>query len=139
MAGDTGQMEPIRNDEHCFCCGKKNEKGLKLDFAYPDAGTARTRLHIPEYFTGWERITHGGLISMLLDETMAHSCISRGVQGVTAELTVRFKRPLPVSALVIVEGRAGEGAGRIIKTEAEVKDESGTVYASGSAKFIVQR
>ena len=60
----------IRNDQHCYCCGKKNERGLKLEFAYPKKGTAETSLIIPNYFTGWENLTHGGLISMLLDETM---------------------------------------------------------------------
>jgi len=129
--------ETVRNDEHCFCCGKKNERGLKLSFVYPSDGKASTSLEIPTYFTGWEELTHGGLISMLLDETMAHSCISRGMQGVTAELTVRFKQPLPVGTMVFVEGEAAETKGRVIRTEAKIHDQEGKLYAQGSAKFIV--
>ncbi len=136
MSSETKQNEAIENDDHCFCCGKENERGLKLDYVYPEPGMAETRLAVPEYFTGWREITHGGLISMLLDETMAHACISRGLQGVTAEMTVRFKKPLPVGSTVVVRGRAEESKSRIVRTEAELADESGTTFATGSAKFI---
>ena len=139
MSSETKQNEAIANDDHCFCCGKKNDRGLQLDYAYPKEGRAETRLVVPDYFTGWRELTHGGLISMLLDETMAHACITRGLQGVTAELTVRFKEPLPVGSTIVVSGRAEEPKTRVVKTEAELTDESGTVYATGSAKFISSR
>jgi len=127
----------VRNDENCFCCGKKNERGLKLEYSYPEEGKAETSLTIPGYFSGWEDTTHGGFISMLLDETMAHSCVSRGLSGVTAELTVRFKQPLPVGTEVFVEGKAAETKSRIVRTEAVIRNEEGLVYASGSARFMI--
>lgn len=126
----------IRNDQHCFCCGTANSRGLGLTYAYPTEGKAETKLTIPDYFTGWEELTHGGFISMLLDETMAHACVSRGLQGVTAELTVRFRKPLPVGTVILAAGTAGDIKGRIISTEAEIRDDAGTVYATGRAKFL---
>ncbi len=126
----------ILNDQHCFCCGKDNDKGLKLKFEYPIEGTAETSLVVPGYFTGWENLTHGGLISMLLDETMAHACIGSKLIGVTAELTVRFKKPLPVNTEIIVKGTMAEVKGRIALTTGEIKDAAGTVYATGKARFI---
>ena len=126
----------IQNDQHCFCCGKDNDRGLKLKFTYPGEGRAETSLIIPNYFTGWEDLTHGGLISMLLDETMAHACISSKLTGVTAELTVRFKKPLPVGTEVFVKGKMTDGKGRIALTSGEITDTAGAVYATGSARFI---
>jgi len=126
-----------RNDERCFCCGSKNDRGLKLSFSYPEEGRAETSLTIPEYFTGWEDLTHGGLISMLLDETMAHACLSRGTPGVTAELTVRFKKPLPVESIVSVQGRTTEVRGRTAATEGQIQGSDGTVYATARAKFFI--
>jgi uncharacterized protein (TIGR00369 family) len=126
----------IRNDQHCFCCGTANSRGLGLKYSYPAEGKAETSLTIPDYFTGWKDLTHGGFISMLLDETMAHACLSRGQQGVTAELTVRFKKPLPVGTAIFAAGTAADAKGRIILTEAEIRDSDGTVYATGSAKFL---
>ena len=126
----------IRNDQHCFCCGKDNDKGLKLKFEYPVEGTAKTSLKVPNYFTGWENLTHGGLISMLLDETMAHACISSKLIGVTAELTVRFKKPLPVDTEIFVKGRMTDNKGRIALTAGEITDAEGIIYATAKARFI---
>lgn len=125
------------SDHHCFCCGKDNDKGLKLKFNYPEDGTAETSLIIPVYFTGWENLTHGGLISMLLDETMAHACISSKLIGVTAELTIRFKKPLPVDTEVFIKGKITDVKGRIALTSGEISDALGTVYATGKARFII--
>ena len=126
----------VRNDQHCFCCGKENEKGLKLVFEYPEEGKAVTSLIIPEYFTGWADITHGGLISMLLDEVMAHACIGLGLQGVTAEMTVRFLKPLTVNTEVKIEGTVKDSRSRIAVTEGVILGTDGTRYAEGKARFI---
>ncbi len=126
----------IQKDQHCFCCGKENDRGLKLEFTYPEEGAAKTSLVVPLYFTGWENLTHGGLISMLLDETMAHACISSKLTGVTAELTVRFKNPLPVGTEIFVTGTMTDKKGRIALTSGEISDASGTVYATAKARFI---
>ncbi len=126
----------IQKDQHCFCCGKENDRGLKLEFSYPEEGAAETSLVVPAYFTGWENLTHGGLISMLLDETMAHACISSKLTGVTAELTVRFKKPLPVKTEIFVTGTMTDNKGRIALTSGEISDASGTVYATAKARFV---
>ncbi len=126
----------IKNDRHCFCCGDKNDRGLKLKFIYPGEGHALTTLIVPDYFTGWENLTHGGLISMLLDETMAHACISSSLTGVTAELTVRFKKPLPVGTEINVSGIMTEAKGRIALTTGKISDKDGKIYATGKARFI---
>lgn len=130
-------MEKVINDEHCFCCGKKNDRGFHLEFTYPEEGSARSSLTVPDFCTGWEELTHGGFISMLLDEVMAHACLGRGLQGVTAELTVRFKQPLPVGTTVLIEASAEDAKGRIVRTEGSLRDEAGTIYATGFAKFMV--
>ena len=126
----------IQNDQHCFCCGKENDRGLKLEFSYPEEGAAETSLVVPPYFTGWENLTHGGLISMLLDETMAHACISSKMIGVTGELTVRFKKPLPVGTEIFITGTMTDNKGRIALTSGEISDASGTIYATAKARFI---
>lgn len=124
------------NDDHCFCCGVKNEKGLKLIFDSIDETTVTTSLEVPGYFTGWANITHGGLISMLLDETMAQACIQKGLKGFTAELTVRFIKPLPVETMISVEGRIEELKRRIARTSGTITGSDGAVYAEGKARFI---
>jgi uncharacterized protein (TIGR00369 family) len=126
----------ISDDDHCFCCGKQNSRGLQLEFRYPEKGKAETELAIPEYFTGWKKITHGGLLAMLLDETMAHSCISQAVTGVTVDIQVRYLKPVEVGKRIRVFGQVSKVKSRIIETEASVHDETGEVVATASARFL---
>jgi uncharacterized protein (TIGR00369 family) len=128
--------EAIVQDEYCYCCGKKNSRGLKLTFAYPQKGRAETECTIPEYFTGWKKITHGGFLAMLLDETMAHACISDNISGVTVEMQVRYLKPVNVGEQIRVAGEVKQVRSRILEAEASIFNAGGEVVAQGSARFL---
>ena len=128
--------ETIGYDGTCFCCGKNNDAGLKLDFEYPEPGTARTTLRVPRAFTGWRNITHGGFLSMLIDETMAHACVSLGRNMVTAEMTVRYRKPVPVESDIEIVGAIERIRGRIASVKATVYDGESDVVAEGSGRFL---
>ena len=132
-------MEKIVQDDACFCCGKDNDRGLKLHFSYDGNGGAETSLKIPEWFTGWRRMTHGGLLSMLLDECMAHACISLHGNAITAELTVRYHTPVEVGSTVNVKATAKSVRTRIIDTTGTVADSTGRKIASGRARFFLAK
>ena len=135
MAGS----EEIVQDDCCFCCGKDNDLGLKLNFSYDGKGGAETSLEIPEWFTGWRRMTHGGLLSMLLDECMAHACISLHGNAITAELTVRYHSPVEVGSTVKVEAAAHSVRARIIDTTGTITDSTGKKIATGRARFFLAK
>ena len=128
--------EKIVRDDNCFCCGKQNSRGLQLEFRYPEEGKAETECVIPAYFTGWKKMTHGGFLAMLLDETMAHSCISQAVTGITVDIRVRYLKPVEVGERIRVCGQVARVKSRIIETEADVRNEAGEVLARGSARFL---
>jgi uncharacterized protein (TIGR00369 family) len=128
--------DQIVQDDNCFCCGKHNIRGLQLEFRYPQEGKAETECLIPDYFTGWKRITHGGLLAMLLDETMAHACISQAFTGVTVDIQVRYLKPVEVGQRIRVTGHVARVKSRIIETEAEIRDGMGEVVAEGNARFM---
>ena len=126
-------------DDTCFCCGRDNERGLHLQYTYPEDGKSRTTLTIPAYFSGWSNITHGGFLSMLLDETMAHACRGRAEMAVTAEMTVRYKKPVHTGEEVTLEGEVVSARSRIVETVARVILPDGETAVEGRAKFILQR
>ena len=134
--------QDIEDDSGCFCCGTKNERGLHLEFSYPAAGEAEAALVVPGYFSGWKQMTHGGFLSMLLDEVMAHACIHvPGSQAdrtaVTAEMTVRFRKPVETGTRVRIAGKVSGTRGRILSTEGWVYDDSGAVAAEATARFLL--
>lgn len=123
-------------DDFCFCCGSKNSKGLKLKFIYPEEGSAETECEIPAYFTGWKNVTHGGLLAMLLDETMAHACISGGQPSFTVELTVRYIKPVDVGESVTIKAQITGLKSRFVQTEGWIYKSDGKLIAKGKARFF---
>lgn len=134
-----GDERTIVRDDRCFCCGQDNDRGLKLKFSYDGNGAAGTTLEIPEWFSGWRRMTHGGLLSMLLDECMAHACINLHGYAITAELTVRYHAPVEVGTTVTVSAKAGDLRARIIDTTGTIVDHTGKKIASGHARFMLMK
>ena len=136
MSQETGKSN-VRRDNRCFVCGQDNPHGLRLVITHPEPGSAETELVIPERFSGWERLTHGGLLATLLDEAMAYACINRAGNAVTVEITVRFLKPVEVGQSVRVTGRVGEVKGRVVETQGEILGPEGQVAARAKARFLM--
>ncbi|MDA8427716.1 MAG: PaaI family thioesterase [Geobacteraceae bacterium] len=100
----------VLDDGRCFVCGQDNPIGFKAEFTIdPERRRAETRVRIAETFQGWQGITHGGIISALLDEICAQACMGIGLMVVTSEIRLRFLAPVPTGSLVTVIGEiAGE-------------------------------
>jgi len=95
----------VVDDGRCFICGKDNPIGLKAKFVVdPEKRRAETTVQIPEHFQGWQGITHGGIISALLDEICAQACMGSGMQVVTSELKLRYRAPVPTGSTIRVVG-----------------------------------
>jgi len=130
----------LKDDHFCFACGEHNPDGLRLHIEYPEPGFCRIEFIPERKFQGWQGILHGGIISTLLDEAFAHalggSGRDAGEAAVTAEMTVRFKKPALIGRKVIVEGRVVGEKARFIECESVMRNESGQELASASGKLI---
>lgn len=60
---------------------------------------------------GYQGVLHGGMISTLLDAAMTHCLFHQGIEAVTADLQVRFLKP--VSCDQMLELRAKLLGGQI--------------------------
>lgn len=123
--------------EHwCFACGRLNPSGLQLDFdVSKDRATARYTGQ--QRHQGYDGLLHGGVVTALLDETMGWSIFQQGIWGVTAKLTVTFKRPIPVGEELIVSGEVVRDRGRGIETKGTVaRAADGEILAEATALFL---
>lgn len=121
----------------CFACGGANARGMQLSFEQDDAAQRiRGAFRIGAEFEGGSGFVHGGIIATLLDEVMAK--VSRFVQdrAVTAELTVEYRKPVPVEEDLVVEGWEVSRKGRSLYREGEIRDASGALLARGRGHFI---
>ncbi|HYL40479.1 MAG TPA: PaaI family thioesterase, partial [Candidatus Binatus sp.] len=121
---------------HCFACGELNEHGLHLVLhVTPDGCWTETSLD--GRFQGWDSVAHGGIVTTLLDEVMAWSVIGHGTWGVTARLSVAFRKPVRVGTSIRAEGRVVEDRRRTFRTAGRVIDATtGEVLAEGEGTFV---
>lgn len=112
----------VRDDGRCFICGKDNPIGLKAVFRTdPARRRAETHICIGEQFQGWQGITHGGIISALLDEICAQACMCSGLQVVTSELKIRFREAIPSGSTVTVTGEVIGERRRLVDAKGRIE------------------
>ena len=123
----------------CFACGTDNPDGLHLEFESV-GDEVRTSLEFPRKFQGYRDIVHGGLVSTVLDETMITLLNRLGHLAVTAELSVRFRRPVLVGERIEITARLLERRGKTFKVEATATVPDGTEVATAESRcFLVDR
>lgn len=148
MTSDAGLTAPdvrvggrrvLLAPHNCFACGTLNAHGLHLDL---HAGGERcwTELSLDRRFEGWEGIAHGGILCTILDEVMAWALVDHDLWGVTARMTVDFKRPVPIGLPIIGEGRVVAVRRRLVDAEGAILDAAdGTVLARSTATYVGAR
>jgi hypothetical protein len=120
----------------CFACGQLNLAGLRL-VLHASGDRCWTETSLPATFQGWEGITHGGVVSAILDEVMAWSLIGADRLGFTARLEVDFKRPVPVNNAIRAEGWIEGHRRRRFDTRALITDvATGQVLAEARAVYL---
>ena len=127
-ARPSAERAPERIDErfgfephNCFACGALNTHGLHLEL-HVDGDRCWADLTIPTRFQGWDEIAHGGIIATILDEVMAWSLVDHDNWGLTARMSVDFKRPVPLERPIHAEGWVTEVRRRHITTGGRIVD-----------------
>ena len=129
--------EELIRDNYCFVCGKDNPKGMHLKFERRD-GRVFSTFSLPPEYQGYNNIIHGGVISLILDEAMAH-LQSLKERFLTGKLTVKFHNPLMAGEEVEVEAWIEEERRRFKITKAVMRKRSGEKVAEAEALMFVVR
>ncbi|MDH7498803.1 MAG: PaaI family thioesterase [candidate division NC10 bacterium] len=124
------------DDGMCFACGKENKDGLQLEFTLLKDGRLRTEYCPPRKFQGYKDILHGGIMAVLLDETMIHLAFRKGGRVVTAQLEVRLRNPAKIGEKIIVTAELVSDSGRRMELSAEAKSEGGALLAQGKSTMV---
>jgi uncharacterized protein (TIGR00369 family) len=123
--------------KNCFVCGRENSAGLKLDFYTPSTGQSRAKFMLPDKYEGYPGIVHGGIIATILDETGGRAYMdSQHPFMVTAQLNVRYRKPVPIKTTLIAYGEAVERRGRVSKAHSEIRDLDGEVLAEAELVLV---
>jgi uncharacterized protein (TIGR00369 family) len=119
----------------CLFCGQQNPVGFKLTFHARDDGSVYAIFPCERPLQSYPETLHGGVVSALLDSAMTNCLFSKGIVGVTAELTVRFLTPVRVGLPVEVTATVTSVRGPLYYLHAELM-QGRTLTARAKATFM---
>jgi uncharacterized protein (TIGR00369 family) len=134
---DTVTLDP-HPENKCFGCGGANDGGMKLTFTQDNARKRIVGKFVlgPRY-QGGGGMGHGGIIAVLLVEAMGKVCRFRDARAVTAELDIKYLKPVRVDEEITVEAFETDFKGRNIFQAGEIRNAAGDVLARGTARFVI--
>jgi uncharacterized protein (TIGR00369 family) len=132
-------MKKQPSSRMCFVCGESNPAGVHVRFYEQEDGSLLARFTGADHHQGYPGRMHGGVITAIMDETMGRAImIARGeaIWGVTAELTLRFRKPVPLGVELTASGRIVSEKSRAFEGAGELYLPDGTVAVEGSGKYV---
>jgi acyl-coenzyme A thioesterase PaaI-like protein len=122
---------------NCFACGSLNTHGLHLEL-HVEPRRSWTQVALAPEFQGWDGIAHGGVVCTILDEVMAWSLAADDAWGVTARMSVDFRRPVPLGRAIRAEGFVTRMRRRLVETAGRlVNAETGEELAAATGLYVV--
>ena len=123
-------------EHNCFACGTLNAGGLGL-VLHVERGRSWTELTLDPVFQGWDGIAHGGILCTILDEVMAWAVVGEDNWGVTARLSVDFRKPVPLGTTLRADGWITRSRRRLVETQARLVDAStGVILATATGVYV---
>lgn len=131
---------PLPRTRTCYVCGVENASGFKLRMRVEAGGEVAGDYIPPAEDNGYRGIVHGGIAMTLMDEVMTWAAIL-GTKRlcVAAEMTTRFRRPMPVGAAYRIAGRITRSTPRLVVAEASVTGPDGEPVATAEGKYMPMR
>lgn len=140
LSGDNRyEFLPPREGNACAGCGEDNPFSLRLSFLYDkEKQQTHTWLRPSVQLMGSLNIMHGGFVALLLDETMGKVLSAGGIKAPTAQLNVRYRRPVPINDVLHVSARVArvEGRKHTLHSQISLAHQDDIVLAESEALFI---
>ena len=127
------------NSKMCLVCGLKNPFGLHTSFFELDNNELLAVFKPRGEHQSYPGRLHGGIISTILDETIGRAIMIQSedeIWGVTVDLQIRFKKPVPLDEELRVIGRITKDSSRFFEGTGELLLQDGTVAATGHGKYL---
>lgn len=129
------QGEPVippQSHAACMVCGGQGALGLQFH-ACADGVLAFCQAQA--HWQGYAGVLHGGMISTLLDAAMTHCLFRLGVEAMTADLQVRFLKPVPCACELEIRAHLVSQRRQLFVLAAELRVH-GEVLAHSEARFL---
>ena len=128
--------------KNCLVCGVDNDFGLKTRF-YETENNELIAVFTPlNEHQSYPNVIHGGISATILDEVIGRAIMittDSNTFGVTVELKVRYKKPVPIGYELKAVGRVTRDRGRIFEGTGELYLPNGDVAVEAEGKYMKRR
>lgn len=139
---DRAIGESWRNDgpdDTCFGCGHRNERGLRMVFTRTGERSIESRYQAEPHQCGAPGVVHGGIQAALLDEVLG-TAGHLGSDGsrfdiVTADFSLRYRRPCPAGETLVIVGELDRVEGRDVFVAGQIRNVAGEVLTEAEARW----
>lgn len=126
------------NARQCFACGVDNPMGLKAFFYEMDNDELVAIFQPLQEHQSYPGRLHGGVSAAILDETIGRAVMIKEPEmwGVTVELSLKYRKPVPLDIPLKVVGRITRSTHRIFEGSGEILLEDGTVAVEAQGRYL---
>ena len=142
----TAMSHRITGNQHisknCFVCGVDNDFGLKTRFYETEDNELIAVFKPRSEHQSYPEVAHGGISAAILDEVIGRAIMltnDSNTFGVTVELKVRYKKPVPLGVELKAIGRITEERSRTFAGTGELYLPNGDVAAEAEGKYMKRR
>ena len=131
-------MAPLQHVPNCFGCSIDNPASLGIALTATPGG-AEGRVRFGADAEGAPGLVHGGLLATFADEVMGFVSHGGNAVRLTAEMTIRYRRPTPLDTELVCRAAPGAESGRRFTVNAVITraDDDGAVLAEAEATYVL--
>jgi acyl-coenzyme A thioesterase PaaI-like protein len=134
-SGFERNLSRLKSLHHSQCLfNRRNQSIVRgLRFSFDDAGTLHGKFTCNRLHQGYDGMVHGGVIAAIIDSSMAQCLMGHGVAGYTADLSIKYRKPMLLHKPALLETRIMTvKVGRLFTMRCEIVQENRvTVEAEG--------
>ncbi|MEG0829675.1 MAG: PaaI family thioesterase [Anaerovoracaceae bacterium] len=127
------------NSARCIVCGDQNKASLNCRFYELENGELAATFRSEDWHQSYPGRMHGGMAAGVLDELIGRAA-ARGRDdfwGVTVELSLKYKKPIPTKANLKAVGRVTKENRKVFQGTGEILLEDGTVAVKAIGKYMI--
>jgi len=129
----------VRTKVHtnCVVCSPSNTRGLRLKFRLLVDGSVSACFNCGRQYESYAGILHGGVIAMILDDSMTNCLFAHGCVAVTADFRAQFRHPVVADQAATVPAWITYGALPLYALKAQIV-QNDQIKTTATGRFMEQ-
>jgi uncharacterized protein (TIGR00369 family) len=128
-------MDFLPEHGSCFVCGKSNPKSIGIAWQLLAGNHILASFEFSDSQQGPPGYVHGGASAAVMDEAMGLAVFYSGYRAVTANMSVDYRKPIPLGQRVTIQAEMSGKTERRILARGEILLPDGSVAVSATGMY----